>query len=259
MWTGHFAPALVLKTFAPEVPLGILFLVSCLSDALFFGIVALGFNLETIAIGNFPGTFPYHCNNPYTHSLLGIFFIGCIAAGAFYLYRPSPRGALAVFLAALSHWPLELPGHRSDIRLIPSEVPRWGYGLFDSNTITFVLEGVLVFAAFQYYISNSGTRSSRSAAYAKYLAFLIAVEHVMFSVGYVPTNNVRFVHAPMFLAQIAATCVLAELTDRRRSEPFKPVLYNEAQRIVNEKQGAVRKQASLYAERKHVDVPLQAQ
>jgi len=223
MWTGHWGPAFILKTLAPEVSLGTLFFAAALPDFLMFTMVLFGSSYETVSLANYlPGTFRYVGDVPFTHSLMGIIIIALVAAYAYFYFTNSKSklGATAVFLATLSHFPLEIPEHRKDLRIFPTHSPSIGFGLFDSYLITFLLEAAVVSYAYHFYLTRTLAHPNvwkRSQRLAQSLGFLLAIEHILFTLFIVPTENVQFVHAPMFLAQIASTSLLAHVTDRTRT------------------------------------------
>lgn len=78
MWVGHYAPALVAKTFFPRVPLSVLAFAGALPDAAFMALNLVGvesFNLDKSIVRR-GGCFPYTNDYPYTHSLVGMVGLG---------------------------------------------------------------------------------------------------------------------------------------------------------------------------------------
>jgi len=219
MWTGHWGPSFILKILTPEVPLGLLFFVASLPDFIMLLCVFTGMG-ETMTLANFlPGTFRYINDVPFTHSLLGNLILALIVASAYYLYSKSRLGATSLFLATISHWPLEILEHRKDLRVFPKDQPSIGMSYFDSYLFTFLLEGIIIGSAYYYYASNTAPVPKikrQSEKWTQYLGILLAVEHVLFTLGIVPTENVRFVHAPMFLGQLAMTAGMAQAVDLTR-------------------------------------------
>jgi len=224
MWTGHWAPALILKTLTPKVPLGLLFFVSILPDFLAFTSVFLGLGVENADLVKYlPGTFRYATYMPYTHSLAGTIALALICGGAYYLYSGSRVNATSIFLAVLSHFPLEIPEHRKDLRIFPSDQPTLGFGMFDSYLFTFAFEGIVIgYAYYNYVIKTRPFANDKvtNQMFTAYLGILLGVQHVLFSFNLVPTENVQFVHSPMFLMQIIFTSLLAHLVDGMREDNY---------------------------------------
>jgi len=219
MWTGHWAPSFILKTLTPEVPLSLLLIAASLPDMIAFSLAALGMYEHVEMAPHLPGTFQYNTDMPFTHSLSGNLTLAMIIAGAYWVYSKSQLGATSVFLACLSHWPFEIPEHRKDLRVFPEDKPTIGYGLFDSTLFTLIFEGIITGFGYYYYISKSAPSVvDRKAAIflTKALGWSLAVQHVLFSFGIVPTNNARFVHAPLFVLQILLTAALAHVVDMVR-------------------------------------------
>jgi len=218
MWTGHWGPSFILKTLTPEVPLAALFFAASLPDFTMFIFVILG--IEKMELANYlPGAFRYIGNVPLTHSLFGEIILALAVGGAYYMYTKNRLGATSLFLAALSHFPLEIPQHRKDLRIFPADEPTLGFGLFDSYVITFILEAVVVGYSYFYYTSKTTPipkYKKRSDQFTQYLGIALAVQHIMFTLFLVPQASVRLVHAPLFLAQIIGTTVLAHVVDLLR-------------------------------------------
>jgi len=222
MWTGHWGPSFVLKSITPEVPLGLLFLAASLPDLMMFLFVLLG--VETLDLANYlPGTFRYVGNVPFTHSLLGTAILAFTMGLGYYFSTKSRVGATSLFLATISHFPLEIPGHRKDLRIFPNDSPSLGYGLFDSYLFTFLFEGFVIGYAFLYYISKTSPVASaweKSESLTKALGLLLAFEHMAFTLFLVPTEHVKSVHIPMFLGQILMTSALAHAVDSMRVDNY---------------------------------------
>lgn len=235
MWTGHWTPSFILKTLTPQVPLSLLFLAAALPDLIAFSLATIG-KLEYATLApHFPGTFKYITDMPLTHSLMGNLTLAMMIGGAYYMHSKSQLGATSVFLACLSHFPLEILEHRKDLRIFPSDKPSIGYGLFDSMLFTFIFEGIVILFGYYYYLSKSApTMADKSSAdfFTKVLGWALAVQHTLFSFFLVPTSNARFVHAPMFVLQILLTSGLAHMVDMLRIYPTSS-FWNKAQMLKN--------------------------
>jgi hypothetical protein len=217
MWTGHYAPALILKTIVPEVPLSFLCLASTLPDLLAFFMAITGFGEYFVNAPSLPGAFRFHTAMPLTHSLEGNVILALSLALGYYLYSNSQLGATAMFLACLSHFPLELPGHRQDLRIYPTDTPSLGYGMFDSSILTFWFEGLVIGTGFYYYLKNTimdvGVDRSQGDMFTKIFGLVLAFQHVVFSFSLSPMLPERYGLAPLFILQILLTASLAHIVD----------------------------------------------
>jgi len=227
MWVGHWGPSFILKVIAPEVPLGVLFFAAALPDFVGFFHILLGFGYELAVINNdLPGCYRYVTDMPLSHSLMGNLILAIITAFMYYHYSKSYSGAASVFLATISHFPLEIPQHRMDLRMYPADLPTLGYGLFDSYFATFFLEGIIITSCFYYYTKKTVAdprELKTSNMFSTYLAVLLFVEHFMFTFNIFPTNSVRFVHAPLILFQIIVTSFMAQVVDTLRIDRGSPL------------------------------------
>jgi len=219
MWTGHWAPALILKTITPEVPLGLLFIAAALPDLVGFLQAVFGL-YEYIELADYlPGTFRYVTYMPFSHSLLGNIALAFLVGFTYYSYSKSQVGATALFLACLSHFPMEIAQHRMDLRIFPTDKPSLGYGWFDSYLFTFFAEGLLIAYGYYYFVDKTAPVANDkqfSEFLTKCLGVALGVQHFLFSFNLVPTQNAQFVHAPMFVLQIIFTSLLAHLVDGLR-------------------------------------------
>jgi hypothetical protein len=165
MFVGHFAVGLAGKRVAPKVSLGTLVLAAAFSDVLWIAFFATG--IEQVVIQ--PGLMVANSLNlvyiPFSHSLLMDAVWGALFAGIYFLLRHDTRGAWVLFAAVVSHWVLDVATHRPDMQLAPGIDMRFGLGLWNSRTATFVVEGALWFVAIVLYVR--GTRAlSRVGAFA---------------------------------------------------------------------------------------------
>lgn len=157
MWIAHYAPGLVAKVFAPQVPLSLLTFAGEANDALFFVLNFLG--LESFSVNpvyEHTGCFPYSTNYPFSHSLLGMFLVGIGLATAYSSFSNRPvtiREKLAIVLCSLSHFILEWPAHREDVKVMPMDDTAIGRGWFDAPVLLFVVETTIFFTGLFVYSS----------------------------------------------------------------------------------------------------------
>ncbi|KAJ7788667.1 hypothetical protein B0H14DRAFT_3576166 [Mycena olivaceomarginata] len=181
MWIAHFAPALALKPFFPNLPMWTLAMAGSLPDAIFFVNAMLG--IEEFRYSptlNLRGCFPYANDYPYSHSLVGEVIM--------------------------------------DMVLTPSSSKAHGTSLFDSPSTMFLLElGLMALAAAPYLLYTPKSPQRRACAGTRaILAALFVVEQFQFCYLGAPTTNTRWVHAPMFLSTILTTTAVMSWVDGTR-------------------------------------------
>ncbi|KAI0652372.1 hypothetical protein C8Q79DRAFT_937273 [Trametes meyenii] len=216
MWIAHYAPGLIAKPLAPVVPLSLLTLAGALPDVAFFLLQFFGietFSLDATLIPR--GCFPYTNEYPYSHSLGGMITVGVLSAA---LYRANTRAPttfkdqVVIVTVAASHFLLEWPSHRADIKITPHDFNQLGAGMFDYPVVTFFVEcgiylaGLWIYTTFAPTATRAGYLAHRNRLWAITLFLISAQAH--FSFGSAPTTETRWVHAPLFLGQIFASCWL---------------------------------------------------
>ncbi|TFK56736.1 hypothetical protein OE88DRAFT_1650171 [Heliocybe sulcata] len=220
MWIAHYASGLVAKPFAPGVPLWLLALAGAAPDALFFVLNFFGIEAFQVDPGlQKKGCFPYATDYPYSHSLVGMAAVGAVLAAVYksQTARKITAQDLAVItLTAASHFLLEWPSHRADVKITPHDQTAFGAGLFDHPGIIFVSETAIFLAGLWFY-TNFAPPAMR-AGYKRNMNWFWAVVGVMivqqaqFSLNLAPTSETRWVHAPAFLGEIlGSTWLLGKL------------------------------------------------
>jgi len=133
-----------------------------------------------------------------------------IAAAFLYSFtarrKPSIMDQVVIFLTVMTHFPLELPVHRADVKLTPHDTTDLGSGLFDSPSSTLLIELLLFFVSMGIWYAKAPMTSQRGArenpTLLKAIAGFFVVQQVHFCFGSAPTDDARFVHAPIFLFEI---------------------------------------------------------
>ncbi|EIN14427.1 hypothetical protein PUNSTDRAFT_96283 [Punctularia strigosozonata HHB-11173 SS5] len=210
MWIAHYSAGLVAKVFAPGVPLWLLTLASEITDAQFFVFNLLGLESWSVdpALAK-KGCFPYATNYPWSHSLAGMAITGVVLAGLYKAYssrRVTVKDLLAIVLTTVSHFLYEWPAHRQDVKIAPHDKTSFGAGLFDYPATLFVLETAIFFAGLKAYTSyaplstRAGYKHNSNRMKAVVAVFLF--QQAQFCFGFAPTENARWVHAPLFLSMI---------------------------------------------------------
>jgi hypothetical protein len=96
-------------------------------------------------------------------------------AGLYYViarYRP---GAIAIWIAVVSHWVLDFVTHRPDMPLVPGGA-RYGLGLWNSIAGTMIVEIVMFAAGVWMYARATRARDRIGRwAFIAYVLFLLAI------------------------------------------------------------------------------------
>jgi membrane-bound metal-dependent hydrolase YbcI (DUF457 family) len=141
MHVGHFAVGFIAKRVEPKLSLGTLVLAAMLSDFLWAVFLFAGVEHVQFKPGRGAANYADAYDIAYSHSLLMDVVWGALFAGAYFLRRRYPRGALVIFLAVVSHWLLDFVAHRPDMSLAPGTHSYFGLGLWTSVFATIVVEG----------------------------------------------------------------------------------------------------------------------
>jgi len=175
MFIGHYAAAFALKGKEKSVSLGALFIATQFVDILFFpfamaGIENLKFVKNFTAVNDFKMDF-----YPFTHGLLGTFIWALLFFFLYYFVLAKNKSnkksiAIVMALAVLSHWFADLFVHTPDLPLISGE-PKYGFGLWKSKFLTYLMEASILFVGFFYYIDKTKPISTLG----KYIGWLFFV------------------------------------------------------------------------------------
>ena len=144
MLAGHYAPALVLKRYAPEIPLWSLLIAA---QAVDIGYMTLAlFDIETASIDNARAPKFVVGHGIWTHSLLMTLIYGAVCLGIGAAMKKTKLGAIFA-LAVMSHWFCDLLVHVPDLPIGLSDTPHVGFGLWQYPLAATALECALVIAA----------------------------------------------------------------------------------------------------------------
>jgi len=152
MFLGHYGLAFAAKRVVPRTSLGALTFAAEFLDELWPILLLLGVEQVKIVPGimaTSPLDFVYY---PYSHSLVMAIVWGALIGLAYYELRRYGRGAWIMALLVVSHWVLDLPMHRPDLPLWPgANSPKFGWGLWNSVVVTYVIEFTLYAAGISFY------------------------------------------------------------------------------------------------------------
>ncbi|KAI0715041.1 hypothetical protein C8Q76DRAFT_692965 [Earliella scabrosa] len=190
MWIAHYASGLAAKAFAPDVPLSLLTLAGALPDVVFFLLQFIGietFNLDGSLVPR--GCFPYSNDYPYSHSLMGMTIAGIVLALVYRQATPASvtmKDQIVIVAASTSHFLMEWPSHREDIKITPHDSNQLGAGMFDHPTVTFFTEcaiflaGLWVYTTFAPTATKAGYKTHRNRLPGVVLFLIGAQAHFSF-------------------------------------------------------------------------------
>jgi len=153
MFIGHYAVGFALKATEKKSSLAVLFIAVQFIDILFFPLALLGiekFNL----IENYTASTHFQLEYmPYSHSLVGVFFWSLLVFLGWRLIKQNGIKVASVVAAAiLSHWLLDLIVHTPDLPLLTDDSPKYGFGLWNSALLTYLLEAFLIIGGLLLYM-----------------------------------------------------------------------------------------------------------
>lgn len=143
MFIGHFAAGMAGKKLDPAVSLGTLFLAAQFLDLLWPTLLLLNIEHVVIAPGISKVTPLDFVHYPVSHSLVAVLGWGLLFGLIYYLITKNKGGAWLLGCLVVSHWVLDLIVHIPDLPLYPGESPKVGLGLWNSPTLTILVEGTI--------------------------------------------------------------------------------------------------------------------
>ena len=152
MFIGHAAVALMGKTRAPRVSLGVFVAAAFWLDLLWPLLLMAGLEVVRIDPGNTAFTPLSFESYPWSHSLLMVLAWSALAAGLVVWRSRGAAAGLIVGLLVLSHWVLDAITHRPDLPLWPGASPLVGLGLWNAVALTAILEGGLFLGGILMYV-----------------------------------------------------------------------------------------------------------
>ena len=151
MFIGHFAVAFAGKRFAPKTSLATLIAAAQLLDLLWPIFLLLRWERVTRVPGDTAFTPLNFVSYPLSHSLLAALGWATLFALVYYVIRRYAAGAVAIWIAVVSHWLLDFVTHRADLPLYPGS-RLFGLGLWNSVWATVLVEGLMFAIAVWIYV-----------------------------------------------------------------------------------------------------------
>lgn len=186
--------AFVAKGLQPRLSLGTAVAAAILADVLLFLFVLADLEHVQFRDGGSPGEYFSGADIALSHSLAMTLGWAALLAAA-YVWRRGERRA-AAFLAAVvvSHWILDVAGHRPFLPLAPGAATYAGSALRGIGP-AMAIEGAIWAAAVGLYVSDS--RSANSAGRYVFWGGVAALTYVWYANAFGPTRGISQREAPI--------------------------------------------------------------
>jgi hypothetical protein len=190
MFVGHYGVAFAARRIEKQIPLWLFFVAVQFVDILWCAFVLLGIEKVSIVPGITaanPLEFTYY---PYTHSLIGgIGWAGVafVLYRLFHRYKGSPKPALVLAAAVLSHWFLDLLVHTRDLDIV-NESFKVGFGLWNYPILELIVELGILFGGLAYYLKGNTALSSKRKTGMIVFAVIMVSLQLANAFGPLPTS-----------------------------------------------------------------------
>jgi membrane-bound metal-dependent hydrolase YbcI (DUF457 family) len=204
------------KKVAPRVSLLTLFVAVEFVDILWPFLLL--FNVEQVKIHpGFTEVTPFEfVHYPYTHSLVMGVVWGLVAGLVYWFFQKDSRSALVVGLAVLSHWFLDFVVHTADLPLTLFGETKVGLGLWNSFSLTLIIESILFFAGVYLYATSTKALNNKGKwGLWSLVAFFVAANYYNLF-GPPPEDSIPVLFVSFTVLQVIILW-LAHLTDKNRA------------------------------------------
>lgn len=160
MFIGHYAVSLALKSVQPKLSLGWLFIAVQFVDYLFFTFALLGLEKFSL-IENYTESTHFKLEYmPYSHSLIAtlLWAIATYFIVKFFITNQNKqivKTAIVISVALASHWCLDLLVHTPDLPIFLDNSHLLGFGLWNFDWLTYLLEAVFILVGLYFYMKAS--------------------------------------------------------------------------------------------------------
>jgi len=176
MFIGHYGVGFAAKSLnfsktTKKPSLGTFFLAAQFLDILWPVFLLLG--LEKVSLESAGKAFQtIHFNYfPFSHSLTAAIVWALLFGLIYYAFRKDFTYSIVLALVVLSHWILDLISHFPDLQLIPGNDYRVGLSLWNSLTLTIIVEGLIFLTGVYLYIKS--TKSINKKGHILFWALII--------------------------------------------------------------------------------------
>ena len=164
MIIGHYAVGFAASRAEPALPLWQSMIAVVWLDILHSSLVILGVE-RAVLVPGITAVVPIDLQHyPISHSLVAAVLWSLLALVV--IGAKHRRAGVFAAICVFSHFVLDLVAHRPDLPIVTGE-PKFGFGMWNSIPITFVVENVLLFGScWLYDVGRRPARRERIAIYA---------------------------------------------------------------------------------------------
>ena len=188
MFIGHFAMGMAGKKIEPAVSLGTLFFAAQFLDLLWPTLLL--FDVEHVSIE--PGvsnvTPLAFTDYPISHSLLAVLGWSIVFGVIYFLITKNRRASILLGALVLSHWILDVIVHIPDLPLYPGDSPKVGLGLWNSMTLTILVEGIIFISGIVVYVNTKRKLNEKVNWRFWSLVVFLVIIHILNFVGPPPPS-----------------------------------------------------------------------
>ncbi len=188
MFIGHFAVGMAGKKIEPAISLGTLFLAAQFLDLLWPTLLLLDVEHVSIEPGVSKVTPLAFTDYPISHSLLVVLGWSIVFGVVYFLITKNKQGSILLGALVLSHWILDVIVHIPDLPLYPGDSPKIGLGLWNSMTLTVLVEGIVFIAGILVYINTKRTLNEKVNWRFWSLVIFLMIIHIVNFVGPPPPS-----------------------------------------------------------------------
>jgi hypothetical protein len=161
MLIGHYAPALLLKTRAPKVPLWSLFIAVEVLDYLWSLFILFGLEHMRFAPESNPSNGLELFDMPYSHSLAATVVWSLVGFTIAFALRRDWKLALAIALGVASHFVCDWVVHIRDLPLLGNDSTKLGLGLWSNRFVAVIVETIFFVGSLLIFQRTFGWKSRR--------------------------------------------------------------------------------------------------
>ena len=169
------------KKLQPTLSLGMLFLAAQLLDLLWPTLLLLGIEHVIISPGISKVTPLDFVDYPISHSLILVTMWSLLVGAGSFLFTKNHLTSVVLASLVLSHWMLDTIVHIPDLPIYPGHSPKVGLGLWNSFTLTIIVEGGLLIAGVLMYVQTKSIKKRKVTwKFWSLVTFLLVIQTMNF-------------------------------------------------------------------------------
>lgn len=225
MFIGHYAVSFALKATQRNASLGLLFIGGQFVDLLFFSLTLMGIEKFSLIESYTESTHFKLMFMPYSHSLVAVIFwsIAIYFVLTVLIKKEKTKkitATMAVAIAVISHWFLDLIVHTPDLPLFIDNTHFYGLGLWNNALLTYLLEATLIIGGLCFYLQSTYQAGINNSWIARYgmVAFVVILLLINILNIFGPLS-VEDTNISTAISAIVAYCVFAMIAywlDKKR-------------------------------------------